>query len=273
MTSKKLPSGFSEPSKEVANRHVISLTGHDKSGKTHFSLTSQGPIAFFNLNTGLEGVVHKFDKKIYEFKMNAPEEQGAAGKGKGDDAAKKRNAAAAIDMKNLAQLEIERFVKGWQWALSCPDEEVKTIVIDKGTELWLLYRVAEFGKTTQVPAQLYNYLNAKFERRINEIFGTEKNLIMIHDMKEIYRDKDPTGKFERDGYKKIGGIVQTNLFAARSDEKLKHPMPGQPNPPFVVTVEDSRINPDLLGTEFNGPMCTFSMVAGMISGTAPTDWE
>jgi hypothetical protein len=254
MTSKKLPSGFSEPKKEITNRHVISIAGHDKTGKTHFSLTTPGPIAFFNLNTGLEGVVHKFDKKIYEFKMNAPEEQGAAGTGKNDDEAKRRNVKAAKDMKNLAVDEVNRFVDGWKWAISCPKEEVKTIVIDKGTELWLLYRVAEFGK-------------------INEIFGTEKNLIIIHDMKELYMDKNPTGKYERDGYKKIGGIVQTNLFATRSEEKLKHPIPGQPNPPFIMTVENSRINPDLINQDFVGPLCTFPMVASMISGTPPTDWE
>jgi hypothetical protein len=269
--SKNLPEGFETPSKEIVKRHVISITGPDKSGKTHFSLTAPGPIAFFNLNTGLEGVIHKFDtKEIYEFRMNAPEEQGAAGR---TDEAKRANAKAAIDMKNLAQLEVERFVKGWQWALSCPPEEVKTIVIDKCTELWLLYRVAEFGKTTQVPAQLYNYLNAKFERRINEIFGTEKNLILIHDMKEIYRDKNPTGEYERDGYKKIGGIVQTNLFAERSPEKLKHPIPGQPNPPFIIRVENSRINENLLNQDFVGPLANFPMIAATISGTSPTDWE
>lgn len=268
MTSKKLPRGFKEPSKEIVTRHVISITGMDKSGKTHFSLSSQSPIAFFNLNNGLEGVIHKFDKKVYEFKMNTPEEQGAAGR---SDSAKDFNKKAAMDMKNLAIIEVERFVEAWTWALR--DSEIRTIVIDKGTELWLLYRVAEFGKTTQVPSQLYNYLNAKFERRINEIFETDKNLIILHDMKEIYRDKNPTGEFERDGYKKIGGIVQTNLFATRADEKPKHPVKGQPNPPFIMTVEDSRINPDLLGTEFNGPMATFPMIAAMISGTAPNVWE
>lgn len=269
MTSKKLPKGFKVPDKELKRRQVVSLTGYDKSGKTHFGLTAPGDIALFNLNNGLEGVVHKFeDKNIYEFRMNIPEELGVAGK---DDETKRANKKAAIDMKNMAIMEIERFIEGWRWALM--DPSIRTIIIDKLTELWLLYRVAEFGKATQVPAQLYNYLNAKFERRVNEIFQTEKNLIMINGMRAIYKDKEPSGEYERDSYKNIGGLVQTNLFIERDTKKLKTPIPGQPNPGFKVIVENSRTNPDLLGAEFPGMMCNFPTVAAMITGTSPEEWK
>jgi len=262
---KNMPEGFTEPNKKVLNRMICSVVGRDKKGKTHYSLTAPAPIAFFNLNTGLEGVVQKFEKEIWEFRLELPKELGSA---ESDKDAKR---AAAIDMKNLAMMEVEKFLKGWKTALL--NAQVKTIVIDTASELWALYRLAEFGKSTQVPPHLYNYLNAKFKREINKIYATNKNLILLHQMKEEYIENAPTGKYIREGFKEIGHMVQTNLIATRMKEKTKYPLPGQPNPPFVIIVENSRTNPDLLETEFVGMMATFPMVSSMITGTPPKEWK
>jgi hypothetical protein len=265
MTLKTLPTGFNPPKKANNNRLICSVSGMDKTGKTHFALGAPAPIAFFNLNIGLEGVIQKFDSQIGVFDLEMPEELGSHSLEKKSDKDK-----VVIDMKNQAINEIHKFEGAWVAALKSPD--VRTIVIDTNTELWGLYRIAEFGKTNQIPGHLYNYLNSKYKRRLSDVFKTDKNLILTHSMREIYEGKEATGEWTPDRQKNIPGLVQVNLIAERCKEKSKASIPGQPNPPFKIIVENSRVNPDLLNSEFEGVMCTFPMVAAMVMGTSPDAW-
>ena len=52
----------------IRHRLIISVDGHEKQGKSHFALTAPQPIALFDVDTGLEGVVEKFEhtKGIYQ---------------------------------------------------------------------------------------------------------------------------------------------------------------------------------------------------------------
>ena len=51
----------------IKRRLIISLEGPEKNGKTHFSLTAPGPIAFINFDIGHEGVIEKVipEKKVF----------------------------------------------------------------------------------------------------------------------------------------------------------------------------------------------------------------
>jgi hypothetical protein len=65
--SKLAGTGFKEADTEVKLRILVGVEALEKEGKTHFALTAPGPLAVFDFDTGMEGVVHKFagKKKIY----------------------------------------------------------------------------------------------------------------------------------------------------------------------------------------------------------------
>ena len=52
---------------ETHKRLIVSIAALEKCGKTHFALTAPGPIAYFNFDIGVEGVIGKFckDKSIW----------------------------------------------------------------------------------------------------------------------------------------------------------------------------------------------------------------
>jgi hypothetical protein len=61
LTDAKLKSlGFSDAVVETPYRLIASVSGKEKTGKTHFALTAPEPIIFFNIDVGTEGVVGKF---------------------------------------------------------------------------------------------------------------------------------------------------------------------------------------------------------------------
>ena len=64
----RLPDGWLEANDLIIpDRRTIVVAGREKQGKTNFALTAPDPIAHFNLDVGLEGVIEKFrtTKVIY----------------------------------------------------------------------------------------------------------------------------------------------------------------------------------------------------------------
>lgn len=227
----------------IKPRLIISICGHEKQGKTHWALTAPGPIAFFSADVGDEGVVQKFEEKdIWVMEVARVENE-----------------------ETDHEEEWDRFEKAYKDMLRSTD--VRTIVVDTATEVWELLRMARFGRLTQVMPYQYGPVNAEFRALIREAFSWDKNLILLHKMKEIYKGNGPkatgTGEFMRAGFKDTGYLVQVNAQVYRYDD-------GD----FCCEIEDCRHDPDLMGFELVGDMCNFQSLGAMVLPMLkPEVWE
>ncbi len=234
----------------LPKRLLVSIEALDKGGKTHLALTAPGPIALFDMDRGLEGVVQKFmaEKEIlFTSYRHLP-------------------CITEDDHKKLWA----KFEKDYDAALS--GKGIRSIILDTATELWEKARLAEFGRLSNVQ-HLYPALNAKFRKLIDRAFDAEKNLILVHKRKKAYKqnvkgEDSWTGEWERAGFSEIGYVVQVNLYSFQMLDEF-----GVPNQDFACQVINSRLQPSLNGEVFAGDLCNFPYIASLLRpDTEITDW-
>ena len=182
--------GFTRANSVVRRRLILSVEALEGAGKTRFSLTAPGPIAFLNFDFGLEGVIEKFqvDKAIYVAPIKLTFMGG-------------KDAVIASAEKELAGFETN-----YQIAL----KQARTIVIDTGSELWELMRMAEFGKLAQVMPHHYAPVNAQMKRLVRLAYDSDANLVLTHKLKEQWINDKRTGMYEFAGMKDIPYDVQAH---------------------------------------------------------------
>ncbi len=220
---------FKELSSESRYRMIWRSFGGEKTGKDHFGLTAPGPIAIQSFDIGLEGVVEKFLKQgkdiratNYEFDKNECNQE----------------AAQAIR---------DQFIEDYDVALKI----ARTIIWDTETELWELFRYAEFGEMSDAPKN-YVSLNSKYRDLIQRAYDTGVNLQLIQKVKERWgtvkkQNRDgriidspfPTGEMEPVGFKECGYITQANF---------KHSWNKEDG--FVLEVVNCRQNMGIAGEKF-----------------------
>lgn len=242
--------GFQRASNEITPRLIASISGLEKQGKTHFALSAPGPIAVFNCDIGMEGVVQKFTstgKDVWVYNLTIPHDWKAA----------------------------EEEFKAYREAYSkiMRDPYFRTIIKDTATELWELLRMARFGKLTQVMPYQYGPVNAEFRALIRDAYASDKNLILLHKMKSVYINDKRTKDYERAGFSDTGFLVQVNCQVWR-EEPSEDDSGSLVSGEWHVHVKDCRHNPGLAGVDLPGPMCSFPMLASLVmEGTGPEDWE
>lgn len=254
--------GFTTNRPVSKKRLVVSLSGQDKCGKSHFALTAPGDIAYANWDTGLEGVIDKFErlKRIYskDYGVVIPPEVG-------NDPPK----TAAIAHKVW-----EEFKSDMRAAWKAPN--IRTSVVDTEGETYEVIRLARFGKLTQVMPHHYGPVKLEYSNFYNEIFDTDKNLIFLSKLKEEYENQPgqgagapvgkKTGRWERVGMKDIPYMVQVNAIAERIEGV-------SPDMQFQIRIVNCRQNPELNGFVLPQPLCTFTHLGMMVyPGTTESDW-
>lgn len=233
--------GFKKVPIGVKHRLIASISGLEKQGKTSFALSAPGPIIYFNLDKGEEGVIDKYscDKEIYQ------KEYVFSRLGSGH-----------------APLWTE-FVADYYNALK---SKARTIIIDTATDAWELIRLARLGKVAQVMPHHYGPVNAEFTLMVKEAFDYDKNVIYLHKFKKQYVNDKFTGNYERAGFSGTGYLVQSNL------EVYRDGLDGR----FYVKVVDCRQNSDLGGMEIELSDCTtgFGFLAQLIfPDSSVEEWE
>lgn len=249
--------GFKSATKGMRRRLVICTEALEKKGKTHFGLTMPGPIALFDMDRGLEGVVDKF---VDQKQILVADYRGMVQR--------------AGDMKALYEARWKKFNEDYERALDAPLDKVRSVLLDTGTELWEYARLGVLGKLTQVPPLFYPEVNSQFRKIVDLALDHDKNVLITHKMKKEYTrrgDDDKgnwTGKYERAGFGEMGNLVQVILRHGR----YKGAEDG--NGDFYVDVVECRQNPDIVGDRYEGEMCTFPMLATMVlPNTNLEDWE
>lgn len=238
------------------HRLIIALDGMEKAGKTNFSLTAPGPIAYQNLDIGTEGVMEKFQtQKVihradYQAKVNKSDNQ--------DQVVAKVAPVLEKFLTDYSDVMLPAMVKG----------TVRTGVIDTGSDLWKMFRQGRLGKLTQVMPHHYVSVNAEFGAMVKAVYNTPGNLILLHQLKAEWKDNaagkgNKTGVYERDGFAGMAYLVQVNATAWRDQ------VTGE----FHITVRDCRQNPECAGLDLVGDMATFQWLGvNVYPQTVLEDW-
>lgn len=223
----------------------MAVDGTEKSGKTHFALSGPGPIAVLDIDTGLDGVIQKWqeDKEIYV-------------KDSGVDLDELRRIKDPTKVSKYATQGWERIQNAWDDMLGT----ARTLVVDNASEMWELLRLARFGKIDHVKPHHYGPVNQEYRSLIRSAYGQNTtNVILLHKVKDEYINNERTGRKARAGFADTGFLVQLNATAWR-DRDINVSVPDC----FHLTIADSRQNAELAGVDLSGVDLSFPQIAKMV---------
>lgn len=201
--------GFIRATPEQYSKHRIfaQLAGEPGSRKTTFALEAPGPVAVFSLDQGLEGVVNKVLEATPEKEIQVWEREWFPTKDDEDGALQER----AIDLRNEFAEAYELAVIGGHF---------RTVVLDKETDFWGLYRYAEWGSDMNSDQRDYDKINSRYRKIINTGKASDLNILFIDGMRDRWgevikrggqKGKGPTGDRIPAGFKELNGLVHMEV--------------------------------------------------------------
>jgi hypothetical protein len=198
--------GFTAEIKPRRAAVVLSVEGLDKSGKTHFAFTAPGPICYISTDWGDEGVIQKFPNKQIirpiagDLKLDIP---------------------AALDRSDPTVIQpcfkkaVDRFVTEYRKAIELG---VRTIILDKGSELWEWIRLAHYGRQSTNRNDYITTANAFYRDLVREANLAGINLIIINEVKALWESYNEDGKVKfrkTDKFESSGNEKDPQLVTAR----------------------------------------------------------
>lgn len=268
-TSEDLGGKFVRIDSSLKKQVVYGAFGLEGSGKTSFGMCGPGPLAYFAIDVGHEGVVQKWvdekDVQLVQFEMPS---KIAALAAKGSD--------KTDYVKKKAREVLDDFHEHYELALN--SDYIRTIVIDNSSSLWELVLLAHLGKTVQIKQTSRTMPNLEMDdivRRPLVRRDVTCNVVHILRASEIYRKDKGTGRMGPKGYNQMGFLVQAMLECTVDKDNN-----------FWVEVVKSTHDPKMKGekwmvyspggdeTDLIPGSNPFSHVSSMlIEGTDPDDWE
>ena len=235
-------------------QRIIGLSlGEVGSRKTSFWLEAPAPIVVFSFDRGLEGVVERYqhDKSIYvaeyDWSPNPDEE--------------------TLTQEQAIELR-EKFTADFEHAI----QVARTVIIDKETDLWELFRYAEFGAPNDAPRN-YPALNQRYRRLINMPKSLDINFGLIEGMKDEWVSKvnkktgatgaASSGNRIRAGFGELDGLVHMVMTHSGVSPKTWQIAVGKMRGPGAPELAGETI-PSLSFSEFGQLAFPESSV---------TDWE
>lgn len=238
---------------------MINIDGPEGTGKSSLALTAAriGPVAYADSDQSADRAQRpempkgkKFVAKVLPIKYRA---------GIGEEAVK-NSCLPAWKLAKNGTLEAAK-----DWATG-------GVIADTATELWEILRLGVFGTLTPQGRtdRLYGPLNAEFRQWIRTITRHHmRNLIMINQMKDQYREGNKkgesirTGELERVGFKELGYLADMTLRTYKEDGEFK------------VRIEMCKLAPNgpaLEGSEFEGDDLDLVKLLCAVTGTEEKDW-
>jgi hypothetical protein len=185
-------------------RLLWASNGEVGTGKTHFGLSAPGPIVVQSFDHGMEGVVESFtehkDIRVCEYEWAPTNETFSQ--------------ADAIALR-------DRFIEDFIFAV----EHARTVLWDKETDIWSLFRYAEHGGPSANPLN-YVQLNQRMRKYVNLPKSRTVNFGCIQSCKDEWRSvgaTTPGGKSKgestggriRAGFPELPGLVHVDLVHTR----------------------------------------------------------
>lgn len=286
---------------KVARRLRVGSCGGPRSGKTHFAFTAPKKIGLIPLDAnsiptfkkleddlGMEGMVYYPKRELFgereiravmkPLRLSAVDRQNNQGKATAESAKLEQEIISFY--RSLVDRITDLAMTYYEM------EDVETVVVDTGLQLYDFMQFAHFGRLANVQQRNRGPINQEMRDFIN---ACPKHLVMIHPMKEDYRDDKPTGRMVIDGWKHLS--VNMNVCIEhfkiddryskrqwveewkRNDTEYDDDEMGE-YPVFGMIVYDSQTNP-LLGRDRSvllGTRCNFPCLAAEVFGGDPSDW-
>lgn len=170
--------------------------------KTSWGLSAPGPIVIQSLDRGLEGVVEEVAKtkdiRVCEYDWSPTDDMAQ------DEAIRIR----------------EAIIEDFDVAVGC----ARTILWDKETQIWEVFRYAEFGAPNGAPRD-YGALYQRYRRLFNTAKASTVNFGVIQGMRSPWGEKIKNGKpsltksseRERKGMDEVEELVHINIEHFRDE--------------------------------------------------------
>lgn len=202
-----IPAGLVRATAAQYTKHrVIGLSiGEVGSRKTRFWLEAPGPIAIFSLDQGLEGVVNGVLDDAPDKEIQVWEREWFPTKDE--------------DMQDKAIELRDEFLEKWEEVIT--SGHFRTAVVDKETDMWALFRYAEFGPDGNDAPRNYPALNQRYRKMVNLAKASDLNVGFIEGMKDRWGEKvnkttgakgvAKSGDRIRAGFNELDGLVHMVL--------------------------------------------------------------
>lgn len=240
---------FTETEDTVKQRLIVAIDGETGSGKNRLAFSFPDPIAFLSFDpnyatTLKEARQHR--KRIYRAAYTLPVI-------KPDGRNAEAIASTAGDLWDKVAVDFMGAVR---------DSKVQTIIVDTATELFELIKLAIYGKTVQVVQRDLGHAYATYRQFIREVESSDKNLVLIHKMKDEYRADKATGNRIRAGYKDTAYSVTTEVLM---EKDASEPFPDRYHARIIKCHLRPEIEWDGDGNgELVGDMITFDTLQAMV---------
>jgi hypothetical protein len=192
---------FALAAPEAKQRLIARSAGEVGTGKTSFWLGAPGPILVQSLDKGLEGVVEKVMRdtgkeiRVAEYDWTPTEDL---------------SQDEAIELR-------DRLIEDFEFAI----QNFRTVIWDKETNIWELFRYAEFGEPNDAPRN-YPKLNQRYRKYVNMPKATGINFGCIQSLKDHWISKAKkdgsgmqgfnTGERIPQGFSELDELVHIDLF-------------------------------------------------------------
>lgn len=226
-------------------RILAASCGDIGTGKTHFWCTAPAPIVFLSFDRGTEGVVEPFREAGKEIRV------------------REYDWTPANDDEGLQALAIalrDEFIEDLKYAVA----NARTVVIDKETAMWSLFRYAEFGSPKAEMPRDFDKVNALMRKYISLPKKTIINFGCIQDVKEEWVSQNKkSGGFKRDGFRETPGILHVDLWHERKAGKFTVTI-GKGRGPGSRAIQD---------TTLEEPFDFATLGQLLFPDTESSDWE
>lgn len=226
-------------------RLLVGTDGWPNTGKTEFAISAPGPILVICLDRGFDSMLDNPRPPVTRCK---------------DVAFKVVKTPLPTQLKQDQYLAQWRdFYSDYGAALSNPD--ARTVVMDGDSDSWELQRLAEFGKTLQVPSLQYASINSARKAMIARAWDSGKIVISTNKLGDGYETKldnnnkstqVKTGKLKRQGFSDWGYLYGVQLRHLYKDGE------------FGVEILMSKADMSLQGMQLWNEECCFQGVVQAI---------
>ena len=228
--------GFTPSPTEVKRRILAQVAAPKGFGKTTFALSSDGPIFYYKLETGDEGVVEpiaKMGKEIYVYR-------------------------AYYDRTNWKEAWTAFLDSVMNTCVQMRDKQ-GTFVFDTMSEVYEFGRMAHFGgRLSQVVPREYGVIYSDMREIIRGVEGSGLNGLFIQKMGPAYENK---AEMEIKGWDDIRWDMQVMVRLHRFDAT-----PEWPRVRYLGQIDECRQNGNLIGTWLEGETLTIPYLTGLVHG-------
>jgi len=212
--------GFDNTISETKRRLIVSVSGKEGTGKSNLLFTATPPVFLFDIDTGSEGVVEKFQQAgndIYIYSIRVPK-----------DATQDIYQGMWAAVKDRIKM-VYKVNEG-------------TLGMDTQTEIYELARLAHFGKLTQVMPHHYAEVKSQWREILKLGYDSKMNTVLINKIKPIWVNNTRTKDYEISGFDETPYAVQVALTSFR--EQTENGVV------FGYTIDKCRKRASLIGQEY-----------------------